>query len=1030
MYTESYKGIIFSHLIRHKQKINNKNPGRFALHISFKQLVLVITVGITFLPYAYLFNMPINTEHFWYASSVNFLQIASVAFVLASYVRTKSKMLRLFWQFLALAVIGALVSTIYFTNVGGPTGKLLLDFSSLFSYFFILLAIETTPHLSDAQHNKYISGRVPAIFFTLICFSYFILLPTEFSDNSQTIKQSSALFNIIITSLIFIRLTMYTLCCKNTFWIQTYGLLAIGTLAILLDNILSFLSLLALPLLVSEMSTSLLRLLPYCMLILAANISLNNIHPPKLAKKTTYPEMYILFLGLVVISFHIAGLEQQQPYITHSLWHSVVVGIWLIIMMSFIAVITNSKRLFTLKFKTQIKQINNQKDELNELNLELTSSIINSEDKAIVRASNNAILTTTINGEILSGNPAAVQLFQHLEHELKGANVKTCFSSNDHMHYFFDFRSNVYSLQRKELGISVECTARRSDDTEFPVQAEVQWAEREDNPIIVITFINLTARKLAEKQALDLKDKFIANISHEFRTPLTIINGILDRYLSNANSVDESKELTTAKRNGLRLVRMVEQLLELSRLTDNPQMAMSRFRLSTLMAMPIDSFARLAKQSELSFSANIPDNLWLECDAQAFEKIIFNLLANAIKYTRAGGSIKVNAYYEEDTIILDVIDTGIGIDQASQEKIFERFQRADDQKNQAIFGVGIGLSLVNELVKAHQWRINLVSEYNQGSKFSLSIPLATPVAIESALPIGLSENEVSYLLVEQTNLKTTLRSNSQHVILVIEDNLDMQSHIKQVIEQQHHCLLTTSGEQGISLAQEFIPDLIVCDIMLTGIDGFEVLKQIKQNELTAHIPVILLTARSDLDSRLHGLNLQADEYLSKPFNQQELLVRIENLIENRRKLQQTYVEKYTQGQKEARKESSVNKVSQLTINDEPVMSLDEKFIDKLENVIAKMYTETDLGSQQLASEMAMSERQLQRKIKVLLGITPNNFIKEFRLLKAQHLLTSGAQIGRIALDVGFSSQTYFGRCFKESYQCTPKQYQQQHIKQQ
>lgn len=991
------------------------------MQIYLKQLTLFTILIVTFLPYAYLFN---NDEKI-INIAINLLQIVSVAFVLASYVKTKSKMLRLFWQFLALAVAGALISALFFSNLESPSGKLVLDFSSLFSYFFILLAIETTPHLSDAQYSKYISGRVPAVFFTLICFSYFILLPTEFSDSNSAIKLSSSLFNITITSLIFIRLMMYTLCCKNSFWVQSYGLLAIGALAILLDNMVSYFS--------HEtylFITVLLKLLPYCMLIFAANVSLNNNQPPKLAKKGTFPEIYILLLGLVLVAFHLIGLEKQLPYITNSLWHSAVISIWLIIMVIFIVIITYSKRLHTLKFKNQIKDINEKQLALTQVNMGLHNSIVNSEDKAIVRASNNAILTTSINGEILSGNPAAVQLFQHLEHEFKDTNIKNFFSPNDQMHYFFDFKSNVYSLQRKELGISVECTARRSDNTEFPVQAELQWADREDNPLIVITFINLTARKLAEKQALDLKDKFIANISHEFRTPLTIINGILDRYLSNASSIDESKELTTAKRNGLRLVRMVEQLLELSRLTDNPKLTLSRFRLKTLMAMPADSFARLAKQSDLIFEVNIPDDLWLECDAQAFEKIIFNLLANAIKYTRAGGKVKVNAYCETDTIILDVIDTGIGIDKASQAKIFERFQRANDQKNQGVFGVGIGLSLVNELVKAHQWRINLVSEYDHGSKFSLSIPIAAAADIENDLPISLSENEVSSLLVEQNKLKAKEKNNAQHVVLVIEDNLDMQSHIKQVIEQQHHCLLTISGEQGISLAQEFIPDLIVCDIMLTGIDGFEVLKQIKQDELTAHIPIILLTARSDLDSRLHGLNLQADEYLSKPFNQQELLIRIENLIENRQKLQQNYLNKYTADQKEQRKDSSVNNLSQLTCEDDPSQSKDEKFIEKLESVIAKMYTEPDIGCQQLAKEMAMSERQLQRKIKVLLGVTPNNFIKEFRLVKAQVLLKSGAQIGRIALDVGFSSQTYFGRCFKESFNCTPKQYQQQYLEQQ
>jgi PAS domain S-box-containing protein len=956
------------------------------------------------------------------------LQIISVFFVVYSYLKTKSRSLKLFWQFLSLAIIVDLISGIIFAGGYINSSSILQDFFALFSYFFILLAIETNPHLSETPLNKYIAGRVPAIFFTVTCFCYFVLLPEAFSNTLAHNLLPAALFHITITGLIFMRLMISALFCREIFWHAIYWPLAIASLALLIGNVDDYFFLQEQAIYTNAYVQNLIELIPYFGLIFAANASLNKQRPTKPISKDTYPEFYILFLVSIIFGIHIVGLEISSPYITNSFWQSFVIGIWGVIAFILVIIIAYNKRKNTLEFKEKAFAQQQEQKELTQTNHTLLSSILNSEDKAIVRASNNAILTTSIDGEILSSNPAAVQLFQSLEHELKGTNVSALFSTEDTMHYFFGFKSNVYALQRKDIGISVECAARRADGTEFPVQVELQWADREEQPLIVITFINLTSRKLAEKQMLDLKDKFIANISHEFRTPLTIINGILDQYLLKDHSKEEGLELTTAKRNGLRLVRMVEQLLELSRLTDNPKLSLSTYRLSQLMAMPIDSFSRLAKQNDLIFEADISDDLWLECDAQGFEKIIFNLLANAIKYTPSGGSIKVSAYAENDNVILDITDTGIGINQESQSKIFERFQRADDEKNHAVFGVGIGLSLVNELVKAHNWRINLVSEYNKGSKFSLSIPLATAVEIETKIPMSVSESEVSSLLLEQNNNKTKTKNHLQNVVLVIEDNLDMQNHIKRVVEQQHHCLLATSGEQGLLVAEEYIPDLIVCDIMLTGIDGFEVLKQLKDNELTSHIPVILLTARSDLDSRLHGLNLQADEYLSKPFNQQELLIRIENLIENRKLLQQNYLHKFRNNQKEERKENSVKKVSQLTTSESAILTVDEKFIEKLETIVTKMYLETDLGIQELASNMAMSDRQLQRKMKVILGTTPNNFIKEFRLAKAQILLQNGSQIGRIALDVGFSSQTYFGRCFKESFNCTPKQYQQQYIK--
>ena len=993
-----------------------------------KKLLIVISIILTLFPYSIITSSLTSVSFPWLKTSAIILQAIAVFFVVYSYLETKSRSLKLFWQFFSLAIIVDLISGIIFAGEYVTSSPILKDFFSLFSYFFILLALETNPHLSEAPLNKYIAGRVPAIFFTVTCFCYFILLPEEFSNVLEHQLLPSALFHITITGLIFMRLMVCVLFCRERFWLSIYLPLSVASFILFFENVNDYLIIQEQIIFTNAYIKSLIQFLPYSALIISASASLSNQQPANPLAKDTYPELYILLLVSIIFTIHIIGLEIGSPYITNSYWQSFVIATWGAVAFILVIIIAYNKRKHTLGFKEKVFTQQQEQQTLMQKNHKLISSIVNSEDKAIVRASNNAILTTSIDGGILSSNPAAVQMFQSLEQELKDKNVSTLFSSEDTMHYFFGFKSNVYALQRKDMGISVECIARRSDGTEFPVQAELQWADREEKPLIVITFINLTARKLAEKQTLDLKDKFIANISHEFRTPLTIINGILDQYLIKEHSEEEGRELTTAKRNGLRLVRMVEQLLELSRLTDNPKLSLSTFRLSQLMAMPIDSFSRLAQQNDLSFDAEIPNDLWIECDAQGFEKIIFNLIANAIKYTPAGGSIKVSAYSEQDNIIIDITDTGIGINQESQIKIFERFQRADDEKNHAVFGVGIGLSLVNELVKAHHWRINLVSEYNKGSKFSLSIPLAAAVEIETQVPMSVSESEVSSLLLEQNNNKAKIKTHLQNVVLVIEDNLDMQNHIKRVVEQQHHCLLSTSGEQGLLVAEEYIPDLIVCDIMLTGIDGFEVLKQLKENELTAHIPVILLTARSDLDSRLHGLNLQADEYLSKPFNQQELLIRIENLIENRKQLQQSYLLKFRDNQKVERKENSVKKASQLTASESAVLSVDEKFIEKLETIVAKMYLETDLGIQELASNMAMSERQLQRKMKVILGTTPNNFIKDFRLAKAQILLQNGSKIGRIALDVGFSSQTYFGRCFKESFHCTPKQYQQQLIK--
>jgi len=994
------------------------------LRISFKLLAITFAGIVTFFPYHIVTSWLLTPTDNLLNNITVILQCTSGIILFLCFKKTQSQSFKLFWQYLLLAIIAILLSKLLNNIPINISPQLYKDFTSLFIYFFILLAIETNPHLSEIPLHKYISGRVPAILFTLICFCYFVLLPAEFSSEIYQTTKPSLLFHLLINILIVTRLVLCLVNCRDNFWRYTFSLLVLSAAVLLVGNFNAYFDHHLTLINTNNYALQLIALLPYFLLILSTYATLKDNDSPAPIEKEYSAEPYILLIMFIPAAIHLYGLEQQLFYSVNSNLQSLIILLWLFIGSALLLSIALTRHNHTKKLKNSLFFEQEQGKQLADLNNDLTDALANSEYKAIVNASNNAILTTSTTGEILSANPAAVQMFQSLEQELKGLSVSNLFAEKDEMHFFFDFQSNVYSLQRKDLGISVECVSLRSDGTEFPAQAELQWAERAKQPLIVITFINLSARKHAEKQALELKDKFIANISHEFRTPLTIINGIIDRYLNKASDELESEELTTAKRNGLRLVRMVEQLLELSRLSDNPQLTLNTYRLKTLMMMPVDSFSRLASQSNLTFNSKIPDNLWLECDGQAFEKIIFNLLANAIKYTPKGGSVRVNAYLEQDTIIIDIIDTGIGINKSSQDKIFERFQRADDVKNQATFGVGIGLSLVNELVKAHGWRISLVSEQGHGSKFSLSLPLAIASQVEKEVPMSVSENEVTSLLTEQRTTVNAQADHSQQVVLVIEDNLDMQSHIKQVIEQQHHCILAGSGELGLQLAQEYIPDLIVCDLMLTGIDGFEVLTQLKQDEITAHIPVILLTARSDLESRLQGLNLHADEYLSKPFNQHELLTRIHSLITNRQRLQRSYRQKFKEEQKSDRKINSQQNVANLVKDPIEQSSLDEKFLDKLETLIAKHYTDPELDISILASNLAMSERQLQRKIKVLLGTSPNNFIKEFRLKKAQELLLSGAQIGRIALDVGFSSQTYFGRCFKESFNCTPKQYQQ------
>ena len=928
----------------------------------------------------------------------------------------------LFWQLLSIAMTTPLVS--HFISISYDIPRLALESMLLIHYLVLAIAIEFIPRRQEHEVTTLLSPVFAMLIFVAMLFGYFVLIPLEYSPEPAQTAISSEYFHNIVVSLLFGRLLQHAINSRFDVHAKalSFSLLAIG---------LSWLNCYGDHKLHAGEGEVVIPLVMVALWSLVAfyyrrfAINKKNSIAPSSPNLYAYANTNIMAMTVLLALFQGIGIVDQPAYMVSELLQSIIVVLWFIC-----AALLISSNSFSMAKSANIFRTNSQRT--SELLATKTAEIktleahiINSEDTAIVSVSNNAILTVDTQGICLSANPAASQMFQCLPTQLVGMNVKSLFDEHDEMHYFFDFQSHVYSLKRNLDGISKESVALRSDQHKFPVQVAMQWAERNAEPLIVMTFFNLTERKRRERESLELKDKFIANISHEFRTPLTIINGILDRYCAQGNS-GQAKEMQVAKRNGMRLVTMVEQLLELSRLRDNPQLTLHHYRLSTLMAIPVESFERLASQHNLNLSVAVDDELWIECDAQAFEKIVFNLVSNAIKYTPSGGEISIVTHREHDSVVLDVIDNGVGISDESQAKIFERFQRATDEKS-ATFGVGIGLSLVHELVNAHGWQVIVNSQLGAGSKFSVSMPLAEAKSQEQFVDANLLQRDLSPLFVEPQSVHAKQQAHSHKVVLVIEDNLDMQSHIKQVIEQQHHCMLAGSGEVGLELAKTYLPDLIVCDLMLTGIDGFEVLNEIKADSLTAHIPVILLTARSDLESKLKGLNLSADDYLAKPFQHNELLTRIQNLIDNRALLQQTFKRQFDEQQQEVRREDLQHSVEQEFV-DTNQPSQQDKFISRLKEVVTQHHSDPMLDVNFIAKEMAMSERQLQRKVKAILGTTLSQFIREVRLYKAKAMLAQGQQISRIALDVGFSSQTYFGRCFKETFDMTPKQYQQEQLR--
>ncbi len=518
--------------------------------------------------------------------------------------------------------------------------------------------------------------------------------------------------------------------------------------------------------------------------------------------------------------------------------------------------------------------------------------------------------------------------------------------------------------------------------------------------------VELQSQRLQDVAAA--KDQLYANVSHEFRTPLTIILGPLERLLQREHSPNRRGHLETIRRNAQRLLKLVEQLLDLARLDaakavdPSPQPAGNRVH--TL----VQSFNTLAEDEGIQLTSHPAPTVWATCDADALDTVIVNLLSNAIKFTPRGGRIKVSVEYdEEDRVAITITDTGRGIAQDQQARIFERFYRAGDEA-ETIPGSGLGLALVRELVLANAGEIALRSEEGAGTSFTVRLPAAEPaiLSVPPAQALKLVEREVTLLspqqLVEQDD---QVEAGDGPHVLVIEDNQDLCRHFKEVLGDSMHCDFAHDGKSGLDLAVENVPDMIICDVMLPKLNGYEVTRQLKQDDRTCHIPVILLTARADEESRLRGLRTLADDYITKPFSEAELRQRVDTLLAVREILRQRYSKELDQ--------------PGLT---EPVVTLsqrDQHFMGRVKKTLSQRFSDPEFSTSEFASCVAMSERQLQRKLKALMNYTPREYLRNYRLQEGAKMLQAGASVADAAFSVGFLSLSYFAKCFKAQYGVTP-----------
>lgn len=516
-----------------------------------------------------------------------------------------------------------------------------------------------------------------------------------------------------------------------------------------------------------------------------------------------------------------------------------------------------------------------------------------------------------------------------------------------------------------------------------------------------------------------LKSGFYANISHEFRTPLTLILAPLENELKKKLSAEGRESMLLIRRSANRLLELVNQLLDLSKLESGKmELRIKEGNLPQLLSVLAASFDSLAQFKRIDFVKDINvegGRFWFDQDK--VEKIVTNLLANAFKFTPADKSISFSADCEDGrTLTIIISDTGAGIPIQEQANVFSPFYQTRQTVTTNQPGTGLGLSLVKELVKLYKGSVNLQSVPGAGTSFKVKLAVDRESFAEDqivseasdVLPLQTISSQPDPNNLSSKNIEPfEALASEKNIVLIVEDNTDLREFMLATLQKNHYSVLAASdGKEALRLALQFVPSLVLSDLMMPVMDGIELTKKMKEDERISHIPVILLTAKNETQARIEGLKTGADDYLTKPFSPDELLVRIANLIEQRKKLAERFRERI---------------LVPATHVDE--ISLDDKFLNRARAIIETNLADYTFTVEKMAEEINLSRTQLLRKIKALTGLSPNDFIKDIRLKRAADMIRQKADtITQIGYAVGFNDQSYFTKCFKKQYGMSPSAY--------
>ena len=545
------------------------------------------------------------------------------------------------------------------------------------------------------------------------------------------------------------------------------------------------------------------------------------------------------------------------------------------------------------------------------------------------------------------------------------------------------------------------------------IETEKNNLVRQQNVILEKKVKERTAEiveKNKQLEALDkMKSSFFANISHEFRTPLTLIIGPAKSQLKlPENDSQSTKNLETILANANQLLDLINQLLDLAK-SENGQLDLehSQIDIKHFLFKQVQPFSALAETKQIQFILQGIESFVITIDIQKFSRIFDNIIYNALKFSPRDSEVTINAYVENENCLIEIIDQGAGIPDSEKENVFKRFYQLNNKDTNV--GSGIGLALAKEYVLLHGGNIHVENNTPMGSKFVIQIPTNISKGKNNeTVPLAdvLKENS----LVQQPefqikNGQTLDVQENEFSILIVEDNSGVRDFIRSSFDEEYRVYEAVNGQEGIVLANKIIPDLIISDVMMPGMDGISMTTKLKNDMLTSHIPIILLTAKASLEHKVEGLNTGADDYLTKPFESEELVARVKTLISNRVKLR----EKYSEGL------ISNQKGKHLPLIEQRFITLAEDHI--LENIKQEAY---DVN--QLSEALKIERSTLYRKLKALTGMTPTLFIRTIRLKKAMELLkTEQLTISEIAFAVGFGSSQYFSKMFKLQYGQSPSE---------